>query len=507
MVILKVLLLSGVIILSGIIENYFNIDSINKKIENPKVITPVSMDWYFKELNGMLSLLDRHCDRRYYDYQRKWLFEKSRFKSCGKPRQSGLTFTSAGIEPASRGMFLGVDTLYTSRSSRQYNRGKRYLKGTLTLLQKVYPWLEIVKDNTAEGELSFTSIDPEGNIRPEPVSVYFLPSRDISDIEGFPGRVFIDEFSNIPNDRELYASLIPSIGSNSLFDFGVQFRARGKQNLAYEIHINKDNQYPGFARHFFTIDDAIADGLPFDKETMFANLTKEAILEHYYVVFLDEGYAPFTKALVKSCELPEFDIRSLELTGTKYGGWDFAHERNQSICTVYNKGRDGHKTQIELMELTGLSNPEQKRRIANIITRLGLRGMAIEYTGAGITLCQDLHEDFGKIIIPFVTSNPNQTESAENFKYDLQDKNITLIENRLQREDICSVKRTFTTTRLVKYEGKKGTAHADYFRANCLANWACDQAQTIIIEKFKSVKKKVFQTTGRIFRRGKISGY
>ncbi len=478
----------------------------NKRNRSTKKEIPLTLGWYFAQLTETLNKLETNTGRMFYDFQKKWLYDPAKFKSCGKSRQIGLTMTSAS-EAVFKGFLLGLDTLYTSKASRQYLRAKRYAKADLKLLNKIDPRIEIVKDSDGEGELGFTTIDPNDNVRPDHTSIYFLPSNDISNIEGFPGRVLIDELSNIKEAQELYNSLIPSLGSNPLYDFGCQFRARGTNNLAYRIHTNKDNRFPDFSRHLITIDDAIADGFPFDKKTIFANLSKEAILEHYYVEFIESGYTPFTDDLVKACERNERDIRSNEIAGACYGGWDFAHEVNSSIFTIFEKRRkDGKKVQRHTEDMTRQTNPLQEDKAHDLIRRFALQGLAIEYTGAGIPICQNLEKYYGKLIKRFVTTNANQTEVAENLKYELEDDNMRLVADEDQRKSITSVKRLITPSGNVKYEGKNKSEHGDYFRAICLANWAADEPVLLDIDYTTAGEKRAFSNV-RLVKGGAYYGY
>ncbi len=230
-------------ILKELITNF--LESLEEKKEKPKEVIPVSMDWYAQELSKTLDSLEEDFGWTFYKYQRTWLFDFAKFKSCAKSRQIGMTLTNA-FDAVIRGLFLGVDTLYTSSAARQYLRAKRYAKNYLKLLQKIYPEIEIIRDNESSGELAFTSIGPDSKVRNDYASIYFIPSNDISNVEGFPGRVFIDELSNIKNAEELYNSLVPSLGSNPLYDLGCQFRARGKGNLAHRIHENmKETRFNG----------------------------------------------------------------------------------------------------------------------------------------------------------------------------------------------------------------------------------------------------------------------
>ncbi len=101
------------------------------------------------------------------------------------------------------------------------------------------------------------------------------------------------------------------------------------------------------------------------------------------------------------------------------------------------------------------------------------RLVAVDETGIGMQLAEDLRKRWGEIkIVPVYFTNRIKEEMAEKLRAKFMDRLIRIPPNRDLREDLHSVRKTVTEHGHLRYEGGTNEGHADRFWSLALAVYA-----------------------------------
>ena len=306
-----------------------------------------------------------------FPYQREWLFDDSRFKIAVKARQIGLS-EMLGLEGALM-MLEGYSVYYVSRSEKQ----------AIYLLDKFYRWCDILAD---AGVVIIFDKRSTTECKVNGVYVTSLTSNATTG-EGFTGHVFFDEFGLLPNDREIYRSIYPTITRG--YKLRIISRPFGQSNLFYDIY-NDESQFPDFRRYSFDVYRAIADGNTLDVEGLKRNFDEDSFAENYECKFLDESTSYFPYNILRE-RIGEFP---LNVDGGKYYlGVDVARKQHLTAMVVLYKLKDFVYTK-EVVTMKRASFNEQKDRIRTLCERYPIEAGAIDATGIGSQMAEEIHGEF-----------------------------------------------------------------------------------------------------------------
>jgi len=200
-------------------------------------------------------------DNVLFAYQVEWLLDDGQFKIATKARQIGLS-EMLGLEGVLL-MLQGQSVYYVSRSEKQ----------AIYLLDKFYRWCDIFID--AGVVINF---DKRSTTECKVNGVYVTSlTSNATTGEGFTGHVFFDEFGLLPNDRDIYRSIYPTITRG--YKLRIISRPFGQSNLFYDI-TNDEQGYPDFRRYNFDIYRAIKDGNDVDVEQLKRNFDEDSFSEN-----------------------------------------------------------------------------------------------------------------------------------------------------------------------------------------------------------------------------------
>ena len=382
-----------------------------------------------------------------FPYQVEWLLDDSQFKIATKARQIGLS-EMLGLEGVLL-MLQGQSVYYVSRSEKQ----------AIYLLDKFYRWCDIFIDAGVAihfDKRSTTECKVNGNY------VTSLTSNATTG-EGFTGHVFFDEFGLLPNDREIYRSIYPTITRG--YKLRIISRPFGQSNLFYDIY-NDENQYPDFRRYNFDIYRAIADGNKVNVEQLKRNFDEDSFAENYECKFLDEStsYFPYSVLRERIGQFPD------GLSGGKfYIGVDVARKQHLTAFVILYVVNDFVHTK-EVVTMKRASFNEQKDRIRTLCERYPIEAGAIDATGIGSQMAEEINQEF-PFIKPIVFTNKIKEEMVTGVKKQFENGGVQIPDDVDLLSDFHRIRRTVTSNNNVVFDAVANSkSHADRFWAWGLAH-------------------------------------
>ena len=399
-------------------------------------------------------------DNVLFAYQVEWLLDDSQFKIATKARQIGLS-EMLGLEGVLL-MLQGQSVYYVSRSEKQ----------AIYLLDKFYRWCDIFID--AGVVINF---DKRSTTECKVNGVYVTSlTSNATTGEGFTGHVFFDEFGLLPNDRDIYRSIYPTITRG--YKLRIISRPFGQSNLFYDI-TNDEQGYPDFRRYNFDIYRAIKDGNDVDVEQLKRNFDEDSFAENYECKFLDEStsYFPYNILRERIGTVPE------DLSGGKYYlGVDVARKQHLTAFVVLCKLKDFVYTK-EVVTRKRASFAEQKDVIRSLCERYAIEAGAIDATGIGSQMAEEVNAEYS-FIKPIMFTNKIKEQLVTGTKKRFENGTVQIPDDQDLLSDFHRIRRSVTANNNVIFDAVANSkSHADRFWAWALAEYSSleDKQPNIII--------------------------
>ena len=307
-------------------------------------------------------------------------------------------------------------------------------------------------------------------------------------IRGFSGDVIMDEVAFFKNWQEVYRAVFPIITRKKDYKLVAISTPFGKNDLFYYLWSISENN-PKWFRYSLNIFEAVAKGLKVDVEELRAGIKNEDVWRTEYLVeFIDEADAVLPYELIQKCEMPKEELLVgdiKELKGELYCGVDVGRRKDLTVITLLEKLGD-----VLYVRRTEELSKKPFREQLEVISHYAhyARRLAIDETGLGMQLAEELRERFGSKVIPVYFSAKNKEELAEKLRAKFQDRLIRIPADPDLREDLHSVRKTVTNAGNVRYEGSTQESHADRFWSLALAVHAATQKRSRFF--FKPLKLK-----------------
>ncbi len=298
-------------------------------------------------------------------------------------------------------------------------------------------------------------------------------------VRGFTGDVIMDEASFFDKGHEVYQAVFPTITRRKEYKLIAISTPRSKKDIFYFLwETAKDD--PLWYRMKLTIYDAVAKGLKIDPEELKRGIKNDrAWKTEYLCEFLDEDEVLLPYQVIQSCEEEKIivdDLRKLE--GDIYVGIDIARRHDLTVIAVLEKiSNTLFLRKLEILQ--NLPFSEQFKIIDHISAFA--RKVAIDETGIGMQIAEELERKWGDKIIRIYFTNRIKEELAERLKVAFQDRVIRIPPDNDLREDLHSVRRTVSDAGNVKYEGSTQDSHADRFWAIALSVYASSQEENKVL--------------------------
>lgn len=403
---------------------------------------------------------------RCLDYGRAWIDDDSRFKIGLWARQTGKSFygtleavrdcrmrkttwviLSAGERQALEAMLKARD--HDTAFHLSLADYEEYREGSETLLK--------------QAELRW----PSGS------RLLAIPANP-NTARGYAANLLLDEFAFHENPAAIWRAIYPSISNplKGMFRIRVMSTPNGLNNKFADLWHHGQN----WSKHHLDIHEAVAGGLPLDLAELREGLNDpEAWAQEYECQFLDAAAVLLPYDLLATCESAEATVaispdfyHQPAIQNSLFVGWDFARKHDLSVAWVGEKVGDVLHTR-EVVEMRGLSTPVQLEAMEPRLLAAGR--VAVDYTGAGIGLGDELarrfgtyapeRHEFGKAELVTFT----QSEKLRLFpplRVAFEKRLVRIPINRAVREDFHSMQRVTTAAGTVTYRAPHSEGgHAD----------------------------------------------
>ena len=271
-----------------------------------------------------------------YDFQKRWLADKNRFKLGRWSRQIGKSFTVA-LEAVDDAMETGDDWVLLSAGERQ----SKELMEKVKMHCKAYMLAasEILVNTFDVGDVRYTMLTI---VLPNGARIIGLPANPDT-ARGFSANVVLDEFAFHKDSDKIWAALFPTISRG--YKIRIVSTPQGLGNRFYRLNVGENN----WSKHVVDIYQAVADGVPLNIEELRVGIDDpDAWAQEYEVQFIDEASAWLSYEMIAACQLDAIpkEIEYGDLTdevletitksiqGRAFGGFDIGRRRDLTVLDI-----------------------------------------------------------------------------------------------------------------------------------------------------------------------------
>jgi phage FluMu gp28-like protein len=404
-----------------------------------------------------------------YAYQRAWIGDESRFKLAVKARQIGWTFATTLRHVRRRLSQRGL-TVWISASKRQSKEAIEYVTTHLSALKQAFEAQEIEFPGTDETGEQVT-------LKHNGARILAMPANPKT-VRGFSGDVVLDEFGFHLDPAAIWrgAMAIASRGhqvevistpNGQQGKYWDLCRAAGVPALGESERATwREGQW---SIHWCDIEAAVKQGCPIDpKQMREAAGDEDTWLQEYCCVFLAdaENYIPMELVVANESEQASLEMSFL-LRGDCYMGVDIGRKKDRTVIWLVEKLGDVAWTRkVEVLERTPF-----QAQFALIDSLMPLmRRAAIDATGLGMQLAEDLQRKWGSLVEPVTFNLENKEKMATLTKRAFEERKVRIPAAAFLRRSINAVKRYTSPTGHFRFDAERtDKGHADEFWALALA--------------------------------------
>lgn len=411
-----------------------------------------------------------------YDFQRRWMVDKSRFKLGRMSRQIGKSFI-VSLEAVDDAIETGQNWILLSAGERQ----SKELMQKVAMHCKAY---SIAASNIEQDSF----LAPSDNIRYTVLTIYLpggariigLPANPDT-ARGFSGNIILDEFGLHKNSTEIWRALFPTISRG--FKIRIIGTPKGLGNKFHSL-CTSDNKY---SKHVVDIYKAVADGAPLDIAELKEGIDDdEAWQQEYEVLFIDDSSTLLSYDLITSCTDPKlepeieyenFDLNAfnLDLKGHLYNGVDIGRTHDRTIFFGNELLGDVFWNRFSIV-LNKIKFREQQDLLAQMIRKFKITRTCIDKGGIGAQLSEDTCDQFPGRAEGVDFTNAVKSDLAVRTLRIFQDKRIRIPVDRKLRDDLHGIKKTSTSAGNIRYDAERTKeGHADRFWALALSLMASEE--------------------------------
>jgi len=399
------------------------------------------------------TALARVTDPEYglYEYQREFLESEERFRIILKARQIGFSYV-VGLAVL-LGAMAGRPQIVVSASERQAQIILNYVRHHAERLDVL---LEVDKAN----KITVMGAD------------IVAISTNFRTAQGWPGDVWLDEFAWVRNQNMLWAAVIPSITAigGRVTVFSTPFLPG---SLFWEIATNHKNKHSHWWRRTYTIEDAIAQGMPLpgglDELRMLFDSESWAMF--YECQWAENGSALLSWELLHSLTTAQIIKPDY---GRLRGGIDVGRINDRTAIALVGQESNGKKWNDRFALIhhemhKGLKFDAQKARIHEVDGRFDVEGWKIDKTGMGMQLAEELHTASPERFEGVWFSAQRKAKLALNMLKLAEERRILLPNDPDVLAQMHSIQKIASGTS-IKYDAERNEdGHGDLFWAVALA--------------------------------------
>lgn len=403
------------------------------------------------------STADQPLALKWWAHQRRWLEDTSRLRVCCKARQIGMS-TALATEALHAAVY-GETTVIVSASQRQASE----------LLRKAVQLLPLVTV-AAEGAVQVDRQSAEAIELSTGGRVISLPA-SAATVQGYTGHVVIDEAAWIPDVDALWLAVVPTISTRSEYRLSVVSTPGPRAGMFHKLWMAADQAW---SRHCVSIYDAQAGGAPHDVKALRAAVADEATWRAAYECqFVDEAHAllPYDLLLARVDDRLSYPLSAKTMVepGCLYAGYDVGRKHDLSVLVVIER-RDQEFRWRGAVELPQAPFHEQFELLCSVLKVRGLRRLAIDQSGLGMQLAEQLVRRYGSRVEPITMTAPVKESLASRILAVFQKGELTIPGHRPLIDDLHSMQRTVTIAGNIRYAApREAGSHADRWTALALA--------------------------------------
>ena len=296
-----------------------------------------------------------------------------------------------------------------------------------------------------------------------------LPANPMT-ARGYSGDLLLDEFSMHRDDGAIWAALFPSLlrGSGEL---DVASTPRGRKNAFHRLLSNAL-----FTHETMSVHEAIERGLAIDVESLRESMDDPvAFRQEFECEFVDEATAFIPHELITRCQDASVAKRPDEARlGTReaaiYVGVDVGRVRDLTVIWIWEAAAGGLYVTRGVIELAGAPFAVQRAELERLLGRPAVRRCAIDRTGLGAQLAEELAARFGEQRVEAVNFTAEvKSEMAGRLRVLAERAMLRIPVDEAIRRDWHSLARIVTTAGNVRFEADRGSGgHSDRFWAAAL---------------------------------------
>jgi phage FluMu gp28-like protein len=436
----------------------------------------------------------------FYEYQRLWLKDKSRFKIGMFSRQSGKTFTTCAeiVEDCIDHEIEGKRTRWVilSRGERQSKEAmdeaikpliKAFYHVYNTVLQHKKPPEEVEYDYVVDKGKGKTATYKALEVTfPSGSRITALPANPDT-ARGFSANVLLDEFAFHADSREIWKALFPVISKGGL-KLRVVSTPNGKGNKFYDLMTGgpgweerglkiPEPDEDGWSRHITDIYKAVKQGLDRDIPALKAALRdQDAWEQEFELKWKDEASAWLDYDLISTVEHPLAGRPELYSGGHVYIGNDIASRKDLWVAWVLEQVGDILWTR-EIVVLERKKFAVHDATMDELALRYRMLKLAMDQTGMGEKPVEDAMRRYGETRVEGVLfTAPNKQVLANVGKEAFDDRKIRIPAGDPElRADLHKIKKVTGETGIPRFlADSDADGHADRCWACFLALYAAD---------------------------------
>jgi len=405
-------------------------------------------------------------------YQRRAVFCNWPMTWNNWARQTGKSHTFS-LRRMVRGLQRGRTQIFLSAGARQSRE----------LMHKLRGHAESLRVSFAMDELGLLGGQPVRALEAElggRLRVIALPANPMT-ARGYSGDVFLDEFAMHRDDRAIWAALIPTLTRGG-GELDVASTPHGRKNMFFRLLSN-----PRFWHSRVTIHEAVAGGLATDVEVL-----RDAMgdplswRQEFECEFVDEATAFLTHELITRCVdrslSKAVDWERLgDRSALVYFGADVARRGDWAVIWLWEAVGDAYVTR-GVIEMRDTSFHEQGAMIDRLIARPAVRRGAIDRTGLGMQLAEELVVRHGSHRVEPVNFGVEvKLDLAGRLRVLAERGLLKIPEDEAIRNDWHGIERIVTAGGNVRYDADRGAdGHSDRFWAAALGLHAAKRPGGVI---------------------------
>ena len=213
---------------------------------------------------------------------------------------------------------------------------------------------------------------------------------------------------------------------------------------------------------------------PHDIDALRAAVADEATWRAAYECqFVDEAHAllPYDLLLARVDDTLSYhlNLKTMSAPGDLYAGYDVGRKHDLSVLIVLERIGEGFRWR-GAVELRESPFDEQFELLSSVLQVGGLQRLAIDQSGLGMQLAEELVRKFGSRVEPITMTAPVKESLASRILAAFQRGDVGIPDHRPLIDDLHSIQRTVTLSGNVRYAApREAGSHADRWTALALA--------------------------------------